>query len=194
MPDIEQIIRLREKAVQDLLDERDGLEAELHRLTIREGEINELLARLGHPSAPSPTSLSQSTGKRKQRSQLTAPHEPSEYTREQHLAGKPPAIAALFHGLTDAVRSLGADVHEVPRRHMVVYRTTSNFCSFVVQASKLLVYLDIPLSELLDPMGRAEDCSRIGRWATGETRVYVKTQEESEYAMSLIRQAYERSQ
>jgi predicted transport protein len=190
---IEEIIRLRERAIQELLDERARVEAELRSLTTREREISERLVRLGHHDSPSVTGLSQQAGARKQKPGLAAHQEPSEYTLEQHLIGRTPAIAGLLHGLSDAIRALGADVQEVPRRHMVVYRTTANFCSLVIQASKLVVYVDIPVSELLDPLGKAEDCSQIGRWATGETRVNVKTQEEVDYAMSLIRQAYKRS-
>jgi flavodoxin len=45
---IEELIRLREEAIQKLLEEKADLEAEVETLTAKLGEINEQLQRLGY--------------------------------------------------------------------------------------------------------------------------------------------------
>ena len=68
-----------------------------------------------------------------------------------------------------------------------------NFTELVIQASAIKVYLDIPIGELRDTAHLAEDCSKVGHWATGDTRFKIRSCDEVPYAVELIRQAYERS-
>jgi len=182
MESIDDIIRLREEAIQKLLEEKARLEAELETLTTRLGEISEQLRRLGYREA----------GKvRKPRS--VSPRVQGEYTIEQHLDGKNSLIVDLFHKLSGEIRGLGEDVQVVTRKRYIVYCTSRNFCEIIVQASKLRVHVDVAHSELHDPQDIAQDCSTVGTWATGDTRFDVRSLDEVEYALSLIQQAYERS-
>lgn len=52
MESIEEIIRLREEAIQKLLEEKEQLEGELKTLTGRLKETDEQLARLGYSTTP----------------------------------------------------------------------------------------------------------------------------------------------
>lgn len=192
MESIEEIIRLREEAIQKLLEEKARLEAELETLTAKLDEISEQLQRLGYQA----TTTARSSGRpadETRKSRSTSPRVQSEHTIEHHLDGKRPLVVGLFHKLSEGIQELGEGVQELPRRNYIAYRTVQNFCEIVVQASKLWVYIDIAHSELRDPQDVAEDCSTVGHWATGDTRFDIRSQDEVEYAMSLIRQAYERS-
>jgi len=178
---IDEIIRLREEAIQMLLEEKARLEAELETLTTRLSEISEQLRRLGY----------REVGKvRKPKS--VSPRAQSEYTVEQHLDGKRASIVDLFQMLSEEIRSLGEDIQVVPRKRYIAYCTSRNFCEVLVQASKLRVHVDITQSEIHDPQNITEDCSTVGTWATGDTRFDVRSFGEVEYALSLIQQAYER--
>lgn len=52
--------------------------------------------------------------------------------------------------------------------------------------------MDINASQLNDPNKLAEDCTQVGHWGTGDTRFKIKSLSEIPYAMTLIRQAYEK--
>jgi predicted transport protein len=182
MESIEDVIRLREEAIQKLLEEKARLETELETLTTRLGGISEQLRRLGYREAgkagkPRPVS----------------PSGPGEHTIEQHLDRKRASIVDLFRRLSKEIRSFGEDVQVVPRKYYIAYLTSRNFCEVLVQASKLRVHVDVAHSELHDPQDIAEDCSTVGTWATGDTRFDVRSLDEVDYALSLIQQAYQRS-
>lgn len=189
MQSIDEIIRLREEAIQKLLAEKAGMQTEMERLAARLTEIGDQLQRLGYSTTPVARVHDRPAGVPRKRSAIEADKQP-EYTVEQHLAGKGPAIADLLHRLSTALRAFGEDVQETPRKNYIAYSTARNFCGIVVQASKLWVYIDIPNPELQDPRGIAEDCSSIGHWATGSTRIAVAPHGDLDYALSLIRQSY----
>ena len=50
--------------------------------------------------------------------------------------------------------------------------------------------LDVPISELNDSKGLCEDISDKGRWGTGQTRVYLKNEQDINYIIDLIKQSY----
>ena len=52
MQSIDEVIRLRDEAIQNLLDEREQLKAELDKVTAELQEINEQLQRLGYADRP----------------------------------------------------------------------------------------------------------------------------------------------
>jgi len=189
---IEEIIRLREEAIQELLEEKAQLEVELQTLMTRQSEIDEKLERLGYRMTKATRDSGWAVGKGR-RARPTSSRVQSEYTIEQHLYGKRTPIVDLFQRLSKEIRSLGKDVQVVPRKRYIVYCTSRNFCEVLVQASKLRVHVDIAHSELHDPRDIAKDCSTIGTWATGDTRFDVRSLDEVEYALSLIQQVYERS-
>jgi predicted transport protein len=193
MQSVEEIIRLRDEAINKLLGEKAELEAEMQTLTEKLSEIREQLARLGYHGPESIQGSAQSASSVSRKRQTRSVVEQSEHTMEQHLAGKKPGIRELVQRLSEGIRGLGEDVQELPRKNYVAYRATSNFCGVVVQASKLWVYIDIPHSGLTDPQRIAEDCSTIGHWATGNTRFAINSLDQLDYAISLIRQSYERN-
>ncbi len=58
---------------------------------------------------------------------------------------------------------------------------------------KLKIYLSINISQLEDPMENARDVKGIGHYAHGDTELVISERSEIPYALSLIRQAYERN-
>ena len=65
--------------------------------------------------------------------------------------------------------------------------------SVVVLRSKLKIYLNIDLSQLQDPSKKGRDVEKISHYSHGDTEIVISERSEIPYALSLIKQAYERS-
>jgi len=116
-----------------------------------------------------------------------------QYDFSHHLGGKPQEVIRLFEELREAVMNLSdeGNIQETINKQYLAYKTTKNFCEIVVQAKGLKVYIDIEKGEgFEDPKTLTEDCSTKGHWATGNTRFFLSSQEDIDYALSLIKQAY----
>jgi predicted transport protein len=116
-----------------------------------------------------------------------------QYDLSHHLGGKPQEVIRLFEELREAIMSLSdeGNIQETINKQYLAYKTTRNFCEIVVQAKGLKVYIDIDQGEgFEDPKTVTEDCSAKGHWATGNTRFFLSSEDETDYALSLIRQAY----
>jgi predicted transport protein len=182
-PSVEEIIHMREKAIQGLLEEKDRLQGQLEEVLKQIEELDINLQRLGYLGALQPNSA---------KSPKRNASKPSEiYTIEMLLDGKDPDTISLFHSLSEKITSLESGIKISPFKKYVAFCTKRNFCEVVVWVSKLTIYLDIPLSNLDDPEKIAEDCSTIGHWATGETRLQLFRGEDMEYALNLINQSYQ---
>jgi len=115
------------------------------------------------------------------------------YTLEDHLRKTNDVIKATFEKLQQAILGMNPQIREKVKKHYIAYEMNSNFTEFVIQSSAIKVYLDIPISELRDPAHIAEDCSKVGHWATGNSRFKIHSTDEITQAVELIRQAYERN-
>ncbi|MDT8781738.1 MAG: hypothetical protein IAX22_03710 [Candidatus Bathyarchaeota archaeon] len=115
------------------------------------------------------------------------------YTLETHLQGKSEEIKELFEALQNAILKLNSEIKEKITKKYIAYELTKNFTEIIIQASALKIYIDIPISGIKDPGHIAQDCSKIGHWATGETRFKIHSKEEIPYAIGLIKQAYEKN-
>ena len=69
----------------------------------------------------------------------------------------------------------------------------SAFVSFLFLKSKLKAYLNIEIDQVDDPLKKSRDVKDIGHYSSGKTEVIIKGKSEIPYALSLIKQAYERS-
>lgn len=115
------------------------------------------------------------------------------YSVEKLLEGKSSAITEVFRHLQKAINGLGDNIEEAPVKLYIAYKTTRNFCEVEIQSKQLKLSLDIPWKELDDPKKIARDLSQVGHWGTGVSQIVVNSVNEIEYAMSLIRQSYERT-
>jgi uncharacterized protein with ParB-like and HNH nuclease domain/predicted transport protein len=112
------------------------------------------------------------------------------YTLDHHpaLAG---AIRPLFDELRRRVQNLDAGVHEEVRKQYIAYKGASNFLEVVPLVSELKLYVDIAKDELDDPHDLARDVTAVGHWGTGSVEVRLKTADQLEDVMDLIRQSFE---
>jgi uncharacterized protein with ParB-like and HNH nuclease domain/predicted transport protein len=112
------------------------------------------------------------------------------YTLDDHPALAGP-IRPLFDELRRRIQNLDAGVREEVRKQYIAYKLASNFVEVVPLASELKLYVDITIAELDDPHEMARDVTTVGHWGTGSVEVRVKSAEQLEDAVALIRQSFE---
>jgi len=112
------------------------------------------------------------------------------YTLDDHpaLAGD---IRPLFDEFRRRVMNLDAGVYEEVRKQYIAYKLATNFAEVVPLANELKLYLDITIDELDDPLQLGRDVSTVGRWGTGKVEVRLKSLDQLEDVMALVRQAFE---
>ena len=62
----------------------------------------------------------------------------------------------------------------------------------IPQTSRLVLTLNLPFPELIDPKGLARDVTNLGRWGNGDAEVGLSRTEDIPYVLGLIRQSLDR--
>jgi len=101
-------------------------------------------------------------------------------------------VRDLFEAFRKEVTALDPGVTEEFLKLYVAYKAETNFVDVVPQARRLLLSINIPVSEIHDPRKLCRDVTRLSRWGNGDVEVGLASLEELPYVMSLVRQAYER--
>jgi predicted transport protein len=120
------------------------------------------------------------------------PPEPS-YTLQYHTNGKPIAVQRIFEELRQGIFALAkeeGEIIETPNKLYVSYRHGKNFCEVQLMSKGLKLHLDLPASELSDPLRITRDVSGVGHWGTGQIEVKIAAPEDIQYVLSLIEQSY----
>ena len=104
-------------------------------------------------------------------------------------AGEP---GDLFEAFRKEVRSLDPVVNEEFLKLYVAYKAETNFVDVVPQSKRLLLFLNMPFVNIVDPRGLCRDVSALSRWGNGEVEVGFTSLEELPYIMGLVRQSFDR--
>lgn len=116
-----------------------------------------------------------------------------KYTIEDLFKKNWQGTKEIFDRLNDRILSLDNSIVKKISKLYVAYKINNkNFCEVCIQASKLRIYIDIDIKKLDDPKNITKDCSNIGRWGTGTTEFNLESDEDIEYSLILIKQAYKR--
>jgi len=83
-------------------------------------------------------------------------------------------------------------VNEEFLKTYVAYKAETNFVDIVPQAKGLRLALNMPFSEISDPRSLCKDVRGLGRWGNGDVEVFLSSEDEVPYVMSLVRQSFER--
>lgn len=115
-----------------------------------------------------------------------------EYTVEDHLKDKPKEIVNLFKELREAVLAFDDEgkIEEQARKHYISYKTNRAFLYAHVQSKAIKMHLIVDTNELDDPQKFGRDVSKIGHYGYGNTEVTLKSFDDLDYALSLIKQSY----
>jgi predicted transport protein len=99
----------------------------------------------------------------------------------------------LYSELKAAILTLGNDIETRTKKKYVGFRRKQAFTSIIFLRSKLKAYLNIEMNQINDPLKKARDVKNIGHYSSGETEITINDINEISYALTLIKQAYERS-
>ena len=97
----------------------------------------------------------------------------------------------LFEKFTKAVMDLDPVVTMHFLKLYVAFKAETNFVDVIPQKSKLLLSLNIPAAEIVDPRGIARDVSKISRWGNGPYEVELSENSDFDYVFGLVRQAFD---
>ncbi len=114
-----------------------------------------------------------------------------EYTIEHHLNGKPEKIKELFKELREKILGLDEEIKEKVLKYYIAYKLNKNFTEIVVLRKELVLHFDVKKSEISDPQNKLRDVSKIGHHATGRLEMRVRTVEDIEYCMNIVKQSYD---
>jgi predicted transport protein len=115
------------------------------------------------------------------------------YKEEDHLESVDDKVKEMYSEFKSAILSLGKDIEIRTKKQYVAFRRKQAFASFVFLRSKLKSYLNIEMNQINDPLKKARDVKDIGHYSSGKTEIIITEADQIPYAISLIKQAYERS-
>jgi predicted transport protein len=95
--------------------------------------------------------------------------------------------------LKSAILNLGKDIEVRPKKRYVAFRRKQAFVSAIFLKSKLKAYLNIEMNQINDPLRKVRDVKNIGHYSSGNIEITIKDRNEISYALTLIKQAYEKS-
>ncbi|MEM6552581.1 MAG: DUF1524 domain-containing protein [Planctomycetota bacterium] len=111
------------------------------------------------------------------------------YTLTDHpkLVG---AVRSLFDELHNRIMDLDPSIRQVIKKKSIGYLLDGHIVDINAQSRRLRLHLDVKPEALDDPDDRVEDASGKGHWGVGDSRVRVRSADDLEPAMRLIRQSY----
>lgn len=110
------------------------------------------------------------------------------FTEQEHLDKASEEIKELYEKLKNAILNLdGLEVK--PKKLYITFVASSNVVDVNVQRNQIKMWLNMLKGELDDPKGICRDVSSIGHWGNGDYEIAIKTDEDLEYIMSLIKQS-----
>ena len=101
-------------------------------------------------------------------------------------------IRTLFDALRSEILSIDPSVREEFYRPYIAYKAETNFVDVIPQARRLKLSLNMPFSEIVDPLGVCRDVTQVGHYGNGDVEVGMQSIEELSYIINLVRQSFER--
>lgn len=109
------------------------------------------------------------------------------FTEQEHLDKATEEIKELYEKLKNAILNL--DSLEVkPKKLYIAFVGFSNVVDVHIQRNGIKMWLNLEQGELDDPKKISRDVSSTGHWGNGDYEIMLRTDEDLEYIMSLIKQ------
>jgi len=113
------------------------------------------------------------------------------YTEEDHLNGLPAEVIGLYEQLKEKVLGLGENIEVRPRKKCIGFVAETNFVDIHLQKAQLKLWINVPKGTLKDPKNIARDVAEIGHWGNGDYEAVVKSDDDINYMINLIKQSYD---
>lgn len=110
------------------------------------------------------------------------------YTEDEHLDRGTEETRELYDTLKNAILNLD-DLEVRPKKKYIAFVSGSNVVDIHIQKNALKMWLNLSQGDLDDPKEIARDVSSVGHWGNGDYQITMRTDEEMEYILSLIKQS-----
>lgn len=115
------------------------------------------------------------------------------YTESDHLQNIPENITALYAELRERVVNLG-DVDVDPKKLYIAFKGSNNICDVEIQRKQLKVCVNLRYDDgsgiSTFPVRNVE---KIGHWGNGDCEVIIKSQDDIDGIMPIIRKSFEKN-
>ncbi|HET7149173.1 MAG TPA: DUF5655 domain-containing protein [Candidatus Nitrosopolaris sp.] len=115
------------------------------------------------------------------------------FTEDGHLENSNINIKSLYKDLREAILSMGPDVSIKPKKMYIAFVRKTNFVEIVIRKSNITLFLNMKKDSLSDPSNLTRDVSQVAHWGSGNYEFIVKEFADIGYAVSLIRQSYDKN-
>jgi predicted transport protein len=103
---------------------------------------------------------------------------------------RPDFVVELYNKLKDRILQLGDDIEIRYNKQTINFRRYAVFADLIIYNRGVVVVLNLKKGELSDPLRQTEDVSVKGHWGNGDYKLLIKSDDEIEYGISLIKQSY----
>lgn len=114
------------------------------------------------------------------------------YTEDVHLESASEEIKELYEKVKNAIQGLG-DVEVKPKKHYISLVVSSSIISdILLQKNSLKLWINLNKGELDDPRNITRNVSKVGHLGNGAYEITISNDDNLEYILSLIKQAFKR--
>jgi predicted transport protein len=110
------------------------------------------------------------------------------FTEQEHVEKATEEIKELYEKLKNAILNLDG-LELKPKKLYIAFVASSNVVDVNVQRNQIKMWINMSKGELDDPKGICQDVSSTGHWGNGDYEIAIRTDEDLEYIMSLIKQS-----
>lgn len=114
------------------------------------------------------------------------------YTEDEHLEKGTEETKELYETLKSAILNL-EELELKPKKKYIAFVSGSNVVDIHIQKNALKMWLNLQQGDLDDPKEIARDVSSVGHWGNGDYEIVMRTDEEMEYILSLIKQSLKKN-
>jgi predicted transport protein len=115
-----------------------------------------------------------------------------EYDLHYHIDGIPQQTIDIYEALRSKIMSLSEAVIEKFHKMYVGYSSNKNFCEIRILKYQLIIWVNISIDELADPLSICRDVRKIGHYGTGKTEIRVHNMYSIESVFNIIKQSFEK--
>jgi predicted transport protein len=110
------------------------------------------------------------------------------YTEQEHLEKVTEETKELYERVKNAILNLD-NIEVKPKKFYIAFVADTKIVDIQIQKNSLKLWLNLKKGQLDDPKGISRDVSSVGHLGNGDYEIQIKTDEDIEYIMSLIKQS-----
>lgn len=110
------------------------------------------------------------------------------YTEAEHLAIASDTITELYEDLKNAILNLD-DFEIKPKKKYIAFVAGTNVTDLHIQKKAIKMWLNLSKGELKDPYNIARDVSNVGHWGNGDYEIVIKSFDDIDNLLPLVKQS-----